>query len=78
MIGRVSSSSPPSFSVDKHPGHHFVMTVLPSGKVAITTPDSLTQGEFDYVRETVREWLDGELEALVIGNCQVVFANVTG
>lgn len=78
MIGRVSSTSQPSFSVDSHPGHHFIMTVLPSGKVAITTPDSLTQDEFDHVRESVREWLDGEMEALVIGNCQVVFAQVAG
>jgi hypothetical protein len=78
MIGRVSSTSQPSFSVDSHAGHHFVMTVMPSGKVAITTPDSLTQQEFDRVRDTIREWLDGEMEALVIGNCQVVFANVPG
>jgi hypothetical protein len=72
MTGRVSSSSQPSFSVDSHPGHHFVLTVLPSGKMAITTPDVLTRQEFDEVREGMRQWLDGEMDVLIIANCRVV------
>ena len=74
MTGRASSSSQPSFSLDRHADAHFVMTVFPNGRVALTTPSKLTTTEHDEVRALVKAWLDGEHEALVISNCVVVIA----
>lgn len=78
MTGRDSSSSQPSFSVDRHSDKHFILTVWPDGKIALTTPDSLTLAEMADVRALVKTWLDRDTEVLVIGNCHVVMATRVG
>lgn len=58
-----------------HRGAHFTLTIFPNGKMLLTTPDRLSNEQFEVVSKMVGHWMGDESYApLIIGQCKVILA----